>query len=243
MRHSYLRCALLCAVLVNVRLLSASTVLAPDNGFGTATMPPAGQSYIGVLMQIINGLPPGSTIDMTNPSYGNFSLVTEVAGGGLGGTTSSQTASLFLPMIGTGAMSGYSRNVIMTLSTSTMDFAPRVPFAPVQVFAGDVALLQGQLPPGDPDFDLLRITAGSSFGMPSPGSTTLTQDGGNWNVDSFFDVIYRIDFVGKPGGPFGGMSGSTNGTTRFQLGQPIPEPAGIAAIVCAGLPLLRRRRG
>ena len=25
--------------------------------------------------------------------------------------------------------------------------------------------------------------------------------GTSWNVDSFFDITYRIDFVGAPGGP------------------------------------------
>jgi hypothetical protein len=51
--------------------------------------------------------------------------------------------------------------------------------------------------------------------MPSPGHTTLTQlPGGNWAVDSFFDITYRIDFVGSPGGALGGMSGSTTGTIR-----------------------------
>src|SRR5262245_43493211 len=240
MRNSYFIGALTCAVLVSFLPLSASTVLAPDNGFGTATMPPAGQSYAGGLMQIINGLPPGTTIDMATPSYGNFAAVIEVAGGGLGGTTSSQNASLSLPMVGTGALTGYSRNITMTLGTSTMDFAPRVAFAPVQLFAGQVALLQGQLPPGDPDFDLLRITAGNSFGLPSPGSTTLTQNGGNWNVDSFFDITYRIDFVGHPGGPFGGLSGSTTGTSRISVG--VLEPASCVIGFAGALLLLRRRR-
>jgi hypothetical protein len=55
--------------------------------------------------------------------------------------------------------------------------------------------------------------------LPSPGHTTLTQlPGGNWSVDSFFDITYRIDFVGKAGGPLGGMSGSTTGTIRMQTG-------------------------
>ena len=61
-------------------------------------------------------------------------------------------------------------------------------------------------PPGDPDFDLLRISAGSAFGLPSPGHTTLTQRPTGWAVDSFFDITYRIDFVGRTGGRVGGMS-------------------------------------
>jgi hypothetical protein len=72
---------------------------------------------------------------------------------------------------------------------------------------------------GDPDFDLLRVVAGTDFGLPSPGHTTLTQlGGGSWAVDSFFDITYRIDFVGKPGGALSGMSGSTTGTIRFSVG-------------------------
>ena len=95
--------------------------------------------------------------------------------------------------------------------------APRTPGDPVQSFDTDMTRLQGQLPPGDPDFDLLRIVAGTGNGMPSPGHTTLTQlPNGNWNIDSFFDITYRIDFVGAPGGPYAGQSGSTTGTIRMQ---------------------------
>ena len=56
------------------------------------------------------------------------------------------------------------------------------------------------------------------MGMPSPGHTTLTQSGPQWNVESFFDITYRIDFVGSPGGPFAGHSGSTTGTARIRQG-------------------------
>jgi len=82
---------------------------------------------------------------------------------------------------------------------------------------------------GDPDFDLLRITAGNGFGLPSPGHTTLTQQpGGNWAVDSFFDITYRIDSSANPGSPLGGMSGSTTATIRMSVGDPVcgPDPTG-----------------
>jgi hypothetical protein len=63
--------------------------------------------------------------------------------------------------------------------------------------------------------------------MPSPGHTTLTQlPNTEWAVDSFFDITYRIDFVGSPGGPLGGMSGSTTGTIRMQTGSaPLSIPS------------------
>lgn len=94
----------------------------------------------------------------------------------------------------------------------------------------DLLRLRAKLPQGDPDFDLLRITAGSTFGLPSPGHSTLTrQNDGTWAVDSFFDITYRIDFKasasggtsgGTSGGISGEISGSTTGTIRVQASCP-----------------------
>jgi hypothetical protein len=66
---------------------------------------------------------------------------------------------------------------------------------PVQTFADDMFRLEGQII-GDPDFDTLIVRAGTDFGMPSPGSTTLTElPGGDYDVDSFFDLSYKIEFA------------------------------------------------
>ena len=97
-----------------------------------------------------------------------------------------------------------------------MDLAPRTPGQPGQAFDTEMVALQGQLF-GDPDFDTLRIHAGSNFNLPSPGQTTLTQlPSGNFNVDSFFDVSYRITFQGAPGSALEGLGGQTTDSLRME---------------------------
>lgn len=234
-------------------LALAATILAlqanalavvPDNGGGTADMPLQTPYIHDGVMQITNGLVPvGSTIDIVAVLHAPTST-TEVPGGTLGGTIA--TANAPIPtwtwsMTGTGAFTGYNRVVNMPLSTLQEHTAPRTAFSPVQSFDTTLFMLQGQLPPGDPDFDLLRVTSGDNFGMPSPGHTTLYQDGPNWLVDSFFDITYRIDFVGHAGGPFSGMSGSSQAIIRIYATD-LPEPTTLSLFALGALPLLRRRK-
>ncbi len=199
----------------------------PDNGAGTAHLPPVGCTYNTPSddMRIIDGLPPLTTIEI-NASLGGFSPPgpggvcsfpgEHMPGGSLGGGKDCASASLVMPMTGTGTLAGFARNIILPISLE-QHTAPRTPGAPVQAFNTEMFRLFGQIT-GDPDFDLLRVTGGTDFGLPSPGQTTLTQlPGGNWAVDSFFDITYRIDFVGRPGSALAGRSGSTTGTIRFAL--------------------------
>jgi hypothetical protein len=200
----------------------------PDNGTGTVDLPPAGCGYLSPddLHMIIDGLPPGTTIRV-DVQHQKFFNVTTSPGGTLGGEVEHFQSILFMDMHGTGGLA-FGRSLALQAQCETHT-APRTPGMAVQSFDTDMFMLQGQLPPGDPDFDLLRITAGTGFGMPSPGHTTLTQlAGGNWNVDSFFDITYRIDFVGAPGGPLAGMSGSTTGTIRMGAGRPAPAECVVA---------------
>jgi len=203
----------------------------PDAG-GTVLLPPAGCGYVSPedFHIIVNGLPAGTTIEI-GPEHLQFFCRTgsslcslppgtscRQGGGSLGGEVECFDSSLQMNMNGTGGLV-YNRMVTMQLECET-HVAPRMPGQPVQSFDTDMFRLQGQLPIGDPDFDLLKITAGTGFGMPSPGHTTLTRlpGGANWAVDSFFDIFYEIEFQGAPGGPFAGMSGSTTGTIRMATG-------------------------
>jgi hypothetical protein len=199
-----------------------SPCIVADNGFGTVDYPPnpCGFSSLGPLM-IIDGLPAGSTIESESRLNDSFFDIFYLAGGIHGGQIEQFHGWLSMDMIGTGQLAGFHRLVSINAACETHS-GPRMLGAPVQSFPHDLMVLQGQLPPGDPDFDLLRITAGGSFGMPSPGHTTLTRVGTDWNVDSFFDITYRIDFIGSPGSVLGGRSGSTTATIRMQMGNPGP---------------------
>lgn len=196
--------------------------IVPDNGSGTAQLPP--QCFSGYLSpqqvhMIVNGLPPGTTI-LVDLTHRDFGLTNSGPGGTLGGEFEQFNSFSTLQLQGTGALASFNRFATLQLQCET-HIGPRALGSPVQSFPTNFFMMQGQLPPGDPDFDLLRITAGTGFGMPSPGHTTLTrQPNGNWAVDSFFDISYRIEFIGHPGGPLGGMSGSTTGTIRMRAGDP-----------------------
>lgn len=204
---------------------SATICIVPDSG-GTAALPPQAPSpgcttgYVSPtdFHMIVNGLPPGTTIQV-GTEHNRFINVTSMPGGNLGGEKENFGSTLQLALTGTGSLSGYNRMIQMMNVQVETHIGPRTPGNPVQSFDTDMFALQGQLPPGDPDFDLLVIKAGTGFGMPSPGHTTLTRaPGGGWNVESFFDVAYQIDFVGAPGGPLAGMSGSTTATIRMGIG-------------------------
>ena len=201
----------------NLDLNTGGCVVA-DNGSGTIDLPPP-CPYLGQ-MEITVGLPPGDQI-LIDVEMVSLSLVSVVPGGTLGGERITFNGMLELAMTGQGGLSGFSR-LINVPASGIIDVAPRTPGDPVQDFDSDLISLSGVIF-GDPDFDLLRVRAGSDFGLPSPGHTTLTRlgpPGGDFNVDSFFDIEYRITFQGAPGSALDGMNGATQAQSPFQAGGP-----------------------
>jgi hypothetical protein len=217
-----------------IGLVAADPCVIPPNPTGPVKLPPVGCEYLSPddVHRIVDGLPPGTTIELsafhknficgqdagtrgcTNDCFIDPSL-TGHCDPATGNTEEVFDSVLQFHLKGTGGLAGWTRDISIPNVMCRVASGPRGAGSP-QTFPTMMDQLQGQLPPGDPDFDLLRVTAGNNFGLPSPGQTTLTQiPGGNWMVNSFFDITYRIDFIGAPGGHMAGMSGSTTATIRM----------------------------
>nr|MBN2276831.1 dockerin type I repeat-containing protein [candidate division Zixibacteria bacterium] len=191
---------------------------APDNGFGTIDLPALCPFLpLHEKMHIIDGLPPGTTIEC-DPEIRDFFNIVVTPGGTLGGEILQFDANLHLEMAGTGTLAGYTRSITMPVEIE-IHTGPRVPGDPIQIFPWELMSMTGSIV-GDPDFDLLQITAGTANGLPCPGEVKLTEnkgDGTYW-VESFFDITYRIDFIGAPGSMLDGYAGSTTATIRMFQG-------------------------
>ncbi|MFH1371745.1 MAG: hypothetical protein ABII09_10740 [Planctomycetota bacterium] len=245
-------------MLASAAAFAAESCVQPDNGTGTATLPPIGCEYItpNEPFKIIDGLPAGTTIEMVGilkdfvccdgPSSCSTCSLTlsaaecETAGGTLSGDGHCFEATLELHVTGTGDLEGYSRTLFVSVF-GEMHTGPRNPGDPVQTFANRIYHLSGELF-GDPDFCVFRIRGGSSFdyGPDNDGQTVLTElPTGAFAVDSFFDLTYQIEFEGCPGSPLDDFLGTTTETTRMETGfaqcQPKPDGSACDPTACLGI--------
>lgn len=209
---------------------------------GTIQLPPEGVNcrYLSAedLHMIIDGLPPGSDIEV-DVIHKDFINNTSTPGGTFpGGTIEEFNSTVRLEMKGNGALAGFERVIDLDAPTEVHSAAPYpANGADDQIVQSDMRDLQGGITAGDgdPDFESLTVTAGTANALSSPGGAILEQLGGEFDVDSSFSVNYRIDFVGAAGGELDGLSGSTSGTALMAL--PEHQP-GVPALSAWGYPAL-----
>jgi hypothetical protein len=201
-----------------------------QNLSGTVNLPPEGKDceYFTEddLHMIIDGLPPGTTVNIS-VIHGGFEDIIRTPGGP-GEETEEFDSTVELRLEGTGALEGFFRVIVLEAPTvvDTLNYDPPAgAFAgagagPTQFIEADLRELQGGIVPadGDPHFESLTVTAGTANGLPSPGGTLLEPNTPTeFDVDSAFSVTYRIDFVGADGSLFDSLSGTTEGEALMAL--------------------------
>ncbi len=152
----------------------AATCESPDDGTGSAAFLYNVEEYqvqpAANPMAIIEGLPPGTTIELKGP-LGDIEVQDLVPGGTLGGEIYYFTAVLQWDITGTGELDGFQRTINFPVS-GEMHTGPRTPGEPVQIMATEMVRLQGEIF-GDPDFCEFQFRAGSELGLPSPGDNNV----------------------------------------------------------------------
>jgi hypothetical protein len=198
-------------------------IVAPDDGTGTVALPADGPytSPNDEPLVASEGLPPGTSIEF-RATFDSFFDIAVAPGGKLGGEIITFSAIMSIDVTGTDLLSGFNRflspQVEIELHTAPHPPQP-VQQIPIEIVSMD---LTGGGIFGDPDFDMLKIEGGSNYGLPSPGHTTLSRlgpPGSDFQVDSFFDIDYRITFVGALGSVLEGMGGMTEGRPPVRMQQ------------------------
>jgi hypothetical protein len=193
---------------------------------GTALLPPRACIYIGwpdpgMRYHTLKAL--GVPVAVLNAQHFGFVEV-QVAWDPPGfAATEVFDSSVVFGIQGVGDLEGYARRIEIPDVDCTVYTGERTLHAESQTFENDMLYLFGELP-SDDDFTRFQFSAGSDLGLPSPGETTLTKlPDGTFQVDSFFDITYQIDFEGAPGGPFEDMSEVFTDTVRmYAVGRVIP---------------------
>jgi hypothetical protein len=97
--------------------------------------------------------------------------------------------------------------------------APNNPGAEIDTFATDMNRIEGQSSSGDGVFEYIRLVGGTANGYPSPGQMTIISRGDVVEVDSFFNVGFRLEFKGAAGGPLDGIEDSMEGSVIMRAHQ------------------------
>jgi hypothetical protein len=212
MRKGSLRVGVAVVGLLALGTISAfAALITPDNGTGTITLPPPNGEYVTPSMFHAYLEQGGVITAELEARHGRFLNVQRRTGGSLGGEVETFDSTVQLKITGRGPLAGWGRTISVPTRCET-HVGPRTPGDPVQSFPTVMYHIEGRVT-GDPDFDSLHIVGGSANGYHSPGHTTLTDRGdGTFQVDSTFNVSFRLEYQGSEKGALKGASGETEKT-------------------------------
>lgn len=226
MRKGSLRIGVAIVGIVALGAISVfAAVITPDNGTGTVSLPPANGEYVTPAMFHAYLEQGGVITAELEARHGRFLNIRRRTGGSLGGEVETFSSTVQLKITGKGPLAGWSRTISVPTQCET-HVGPRVPGDPVQSFPTVMYKLEGRVT-GDPDFDSLHIVGGTANGYHSPGHTTLTDRGdGTFQVDSTFNMSFRLAYQGSTSGALKGASGETEKTVVVTAVPPgsNPEP-------------------
>jgi hypothetical protein len=147
-------------------------------------------------------------------SHQGFVNQTNQPGGILHGEIERFDSTLILQVDGINELKGVSATIKLPAHCET-HIGPRDASADFQRFDTMMYSLDGTT--SDANFQSVKVVAGLANGLPSPGSTTLTRNrNGGFLVNSSFQMNFRIELVGRAGGPFDGVVISDEGVTTVQ---------------------------
>ena len=142
-------------------------------------------------------------------SHQGFVNQTTTQGGIYHGEVERFDSTLVLQIEGVNELKGVNATVTLPAACET-HIRPRDAKADFQRFDTMMYDLQGVT--SDENFESVKIVAGLANGLPSPGSTTMTRNReGGFLVNSSFQMNFRIELVGRAGGPFDGVVISEEG--------------------------------
>ncbi|MHC4742924.1 MAG: DUF7901 domain-containing protein, partial [Planctomycetota bacterium] len=205
--------ALIAVIIASGSVSGQECCTAPDNGTGTVDWPPEGCQFTSPSSTLLLSDEKGGGQVQTNFVIDSFF---DIEYSGENGGIIEFQANLTLDMIGSSGLDGFRRHLVLPveIEVHSDQTDPRAKTGSWQTEMVSLSLVGGGPLFGDPDFDMLQVRAGSAFGLPSDGHVTVLKlaGSGDFQVDSFFDIEYRIDFQGAPGSVLEGMSGATIGT-------------------------------